>query len=378
MSAPAADSSLTIVHVTAPAPVGGLESVVCALAGGQAALGHRPHVISIFNVGEGAFALGAGIPGVTTHVVQVPARRYWRERAAVTAIARASGAHVVHTHGYRPDVVDAGAARTLRVPSVTTVHGFTGGAGLKGRLFEQLQERAFRRFDAVVAVSQPLVERLERAGVAAQRVHCIRNAWAPLHGLLDRATARIRLGLPAEGVVVGWLGRLSPEKGADIFLEALGVLAAGAPFAAFVGDGPAAASLRSRAAALGLEDRVRWCSRVDGAAALLPAFDAFVLSSRTEGTPIVLFEAMAAGVPVIATRVGGVPDVVSPVEALVVEPDNPAALAQALRATLADRGGAAARAAAARTRLEREFAVGPWLERYEALYRDVIRARKKR
>jgi glycosyltransferase involved in cell wall biosynthesis len=371
VNASTAPSSLTIVHVAAPAPVGGLEAVVTALARGQAARGHMPHIVSVFNAGERAFGLGDGLPGVITHMVRVAPRRYGRERAAVLEIARQSGAQVVHTHGYRPDVIDSGVARTLGVPAVTTVHGFTGG-GLKNRIFEHLQRRAFRRFDAVVAVSRPQVSRLERRGVPPDRIHCVPNGWAPVHGVLDRAAARSRLGLPADGPIVGWVGRLSREKAPDVFLDALGVLGAGAPGAAFIGDGPLAVQLRQRAEALGLHERVRWCGRVDGAAALIPAFDAFVLSSRTEGTPIALLEAMAAGVPVIATTVGGVPDVVSETEALLVAAEDVAGLARAIHGTLADPGRAAGRAAAARVRLDREFALGPWLDKYERIYRDVI------
>jgi glycosyltransferase involved in cell wall biosynthesis len=108
---------------------------------------------------------------------------------------------------------------------------------------------------------------------------------------------------------------------------------------------------------------------------LFPAFDVFVLSSRTEGTPIALFEAMAAGVPIVASAVGGVPDVVSSREAVLVTQEDPAALAAGLTETLGDPTAALERARAARRRLEREFALQPWLEQYLALYTSLYAPR---
>jgi glycosyltransferase involved in cell wall biosynthesis len=139
-----------------------------------------------------------------------------------------------------------------------------------------------------------------------------------------------------------------------------------------IGDGPDVEQLRERSASLGFGARVRWHGAVPGAGGLMAAFDAFVLSSRTEGTPMVLLEAMAAGVPVVATTVGGVPDVVSGGEALLVPPEAPASLAAALRTLLLDPAGARERAAAARARLQ-AFDAGLWLDRYDAVYRQVAR-----
>src|SRR5713101_3623616 len=96
--------------------------------------------------------------------------------AAMLELGRRLRPAVVHTHGYRPDVVDAGAARRLGIPTVTTVHGFTGG-GWKNRFYERVQRRSHRRFDAVVAVSRPLVEQLLRDGVPPRRLHLVQNAW---------------------------------------------------------------------------------------------------------------------------------------------------------------------------------------------------------
>jgi glycosyltransferase involved in cell wall biosynthesis len=144
-----------------------------------------------------------------------------------------------------------------------------------------------------------------------------------------------------------------------------------------LGDGPLASALRARAAAAGIADRVTWHGVVPDAGRLLSAFEVFVLSSRTEGTPIVLFEAMAAEVPVVATVVGGVPDVVSGTEALLVPPDDPAALAAAVSAVLRDPASARHRALAAGRRLAEEYNVGPWLERYESLYHTLAAARRR-
>jgi glycosyltransferase involved in cell wall biosynthesis len=100
----------------------------------------------------------------------------------------------------------------------------------------------------------------------------------------------------------------------------------------------------------------------------------FVLTSRSEGTPIALFEAMSVGVPIVACRVGGVPDVLSDAEALLIPPQNPDALADGIRAVLVDRSGARAPAAAAQVRLAQDFAPDPWLVRYEAVRDRVARA----
>ena len=299
--------------------------------------------------------------------IHVATRGYLAERAAIASLCRRLRPDVFHTHGYRPDVVDAGVARRLGVPTVTTVHGFTGG-GWKDRLYERIQRRAFRRFGAVVAVSQPLRDALLRDGVRRERVHIIRNAWGETEMPLDRQDARRALGVPPEGVRIGWVGRMSHEKGADVIIDALALMGDARITLSMVGDGSARAAIEARAAGLGIGSRITWHGTVHDAARVFPAFDVFVLSSRTEGTPIALFEAMAADVPVVATSVGGVPDVVSRDEAMLVPSEDPAALATALAETLGSPAAALARARAARERLQREFALKPWLERYEALY----------
>ena len=268
-------------------------------------------------------------------------------------------------------MVDAGAARRAGVPTVTTVHGFTGG-DWKNWIYERLQRRALRRFAAVVAVSRPLARDLEREGVPPARLHIVPNA-APSHdpAPLPRDEARARLLVPNGRCHVGWVGRLTREKGADVLLAALPLLADLPLVVSVVGDGRLRPELEHTAVRLGLGDRVRWLGTVPEAGRLFAAFDVFTLSSRTEGTPIVLFEAMAARAPIVASAVGGVPDVVSPQDALLVGADDPAALAQAIRAVHADPAAAAQRARRANERLAREFAPGPWLERYERIYRSV-------
>jgi glycosyltransferase involved in cell wall biosynthesis len=129
--------------------------------------------------------------------------------------------------------------------------------------------------------------------------------------------------------------------------------------------------LEEQARRLDVVDRITWYGTIRDAGRLFTAFDVFALSSRTEGTPMVLFEAMAARVPIVAARVGGVPNVVGPAEAILVPPGDPTELASAIHAVRADPLAARARAQAAHDRLAREFRVEPWLARYEQLYHEI-------
>ncbi|HEX8246508.1 MAG TPA: glycosyltransferase, partial [Longimicrobium sp.] len=326
--APSSPSApLTIVHVSAPAAYGGLERVVEALAAGQAARGHAVHLVAIVDPGaEPALLDAARRAGVQVHAVAPPRRGYRRERAEVRALLARIRPHVVHTHGYRADVLHGGLARSLGMATVSTVHGFTGG-DWKNRVYESLQRRALRRFGAVVAVSAPMARQLAGAPVTV-----IRNAWSPAAPALGRRQAREGLGIEDGTFAIGWVGRLSHEKGADVLIAALPHLA-GLPYrAVVVGDGPERDAVARCAAELGVAERVDWRGAMPQAGRWMPAFDAFVLSSRTEGTPVTLLEAMAAGVPVVAASVGGVPDAVSSAEALLVPPEDPRALAAAVRA----------------------------------------------
>ncbi|HEY2898055.1 MAG TPA: glycosyltransferase [Gemmatimonadaceae bacterium] len=300
----------------------------------------------------------------------VPRRGYLQERALIRGLCDRRGVNIVHTHGYRSDLVGGHTGREAGVPIVTTVHGFTGG-GLKNRTYEQLQRFAFRRFDAVVAVSQLQANQLRSLGIAAQRLHVVPNALADHAAPLSRAEARQALHLPAQGVLAGWVGRISREKGIDVFIDALASITDRPIHAAILGDGPERDTESARAESVA-PGRFLWLGAVPDAARYFAAFDVFVLSSRTEGLPMVMLEAMAAGIPIVATNVGGIPDLLSAKEGLLVAPENPAALAAAMRATLDNGEAAAERARAARLRQRSEFGVTQWSARYETIYRDLL------
>jgi len=366
-------SGLRILHILAPGLAGGLESVVRALAAGHAGRGHEVHVAVIGESPDGIspFAGAAGSAGVRVHPIVLPPRSYRVERRAIGSLIDQIAPDVVHTHGYRPDIVDAPVARARGVPVVTTVHGFTGG-GPRNRIYEWLQRRAFRRFDAVVAVSAPLASTLVEGGVPRARVHLVRNAWDGGTARPTRAEARSVLGIPPAELVVGWVGRVSREKGLDVLVEAIPSLGDLDVRVSVIGDGREAEGCRARAAGLGAADRIRWHGPVADAGRLFGAFDVFALSSRTEGTPMVLFEAAAAGVPIVATRVGGVPDVFGPEQAWLVPPEDPAALASAIRSALEAPDEASQRAAAATDRLETGFRPDRWLDEYESIYHGAV------
>lgn len=367
-----------ILHVAAPAQVGGLERVVEALAVGHARAGLRVHVAAVVDSHDAAerFLQPLAAHGVVVHPIVLPGRAYLREREALRSICRAIGSTVMHTHGYRPDVLASGVARRLGIASVTTVHGFTGG-NWRNRIYEALQVRAFSSFDAVVAVSRPLAKLLRRRGVQENGLRVIVNGWSSLEEPKTRMDARAILGLPANAACVGFLGRLTREKGADVLLHAVSQLPHDV-IVSFIGDGPERAHLEAHAAAAGLTSRIRWHGLVHNAGSLIRAFDVFALSSRTEGTPIVLFEAMAANVPIVVTRVGGVPDVVGDKQAVLVPSENPAALAAAIRRILDEPRSATDRVSSARDRLSTAFGVGPWLQQYHDLYREVENRRRAR
>ncbi|HET9635702.1 MAG TPA: glycosyltransferase, partial [Gemmatimonadaceae bacterium] len=363
------DSPRKVVQVAAPGEVGGLESVVLALSVGQMRRGHDVTVLLTHEprADRHPFAAALENAGVPTETIAVPARAYWKERGLVKEFCERERPDVMHTHGYRPDILHAASRVRRDFATVTTIHGSSrvGGAST---FHEQLQMLLLRRFDAVIAVSNQLAESLRSRHVPASRLHIIPNAWEPRFSAMDRSDARSTLGLPHDGIVIGWIGRLIPIKGADVFINALARLRIESWTAAIIGDGTERARLQVLVDEAGLTERVRFQGAVTEAARCMRAFDVLVLSSRSEGTPITLLEAMSAGVPVVATRVGGVPEVVREREAVLVPPEDPESLANGIARVLLEPELAAAQARAAANRLMSAFDVEKWVDAHDRVY----------
>lgn len=360
--------SVRVLHLVAPAREGGIQRVITMMSAGQ--VRDRVHVAAVLSptdADDHPFIAGLEALGIPVTRVVVQGRSYLREYRSLSALVERLRPGVIHTHGYHADVIGGRVARVQGVRTVSTVHGFVGAPPLRNLLYERLQAIALRRADAVIAVAAPLVDRLARAGVSRGKIHLVPNGFSPETPIVTRAAARRELGIPADARVAGWIGRLSREKGADVMLEALSQCERQWRLS-MIGDGPERARLHQQAAKLAISDRVTWHGQVANAGGLLSAFDAFVLSSRTEGTPIALFESMHAGVPIVASRVGGVPHVVGSAHALLVPSEQPAMIARALAELEREPSAAARRSVLARDRLRQSFGPGTWLAAIDAVY----------
>jgi len=346
------------------------------LAGGQRPSGvHVACVLSPDEAEDHPFVNRLSSLGIPVSAVVVGGRSYGEEYAKLRELVATARPRVINTHGYRSDLMGIFLARNLGLPVVSTVHGFLGGRA-RNRINETLQLLVLRWADAVIAVSPTLPRRLSTWGIPQAKIHVVQNGLAPLESTSSRADSRRALGLANTVKVAGWIGRLSREKGADVAIDAIAQCGDSWELS-IVGTGPERERLHDQIKNLSIEDRVTLHGEIPNAAALMSAFDAFVLSSRTEGTPIVLLEAMASGVPIIATSVGGVPDVITSDEAVLVPAETPDQIAAALMQISRDPASASRRAEAGRRRLEAGFTLGAWIARVESVYRAAIAHRSQ-
>jgi glycosyltransferase involved in cell wall biosynthesis len=317
----------------------------------------------------------AGIqPPVRTAVVDIadrPRVTDWAATRRLRALAR--GADVIHAHGLRAGSLAAFAVAGLRrrPALVVTLHNLPVGGAKVRAISAALERIVARRADAVLGVSSDLVDRAAARGSAlAERALVPAPPRRPASPLT--AGQRAELGLADGAALVLTVARLAPQKGLRLLADAAALLAASAaqPFVwAVAGDGPLEGELRERIEAEHLP--VRLLGRRDDVPDLLAAAEVVVSTSAWEGQPLGVQEALGAGVPVVATDVGGTREVTGDAAVLVAYPDAPA-LADAVRALLADPGRRAELAAAARRRAGELPTLADVLAQIEFVYARVL------
>jgi glycosyltransferase involved in cell wall biosynthesis len=298
--------------------------------------------------------------------------------ASVPRVARwlrEEGADLVHAHLPLAGVAARLAGRLAGVPVVYTEHNlqerYHPWTRRANRWTWRLQERA-------VAVSDEVAASIRRHLGTRVPVVVVRNGievGRPAPPPERLAELRRRLDLPAGAPVVGTVAVLRLQKRLDLWLEAARRVLAARPETRFlvVGDGPLRGGLEAEAARLGIAPAVRFAGLQEDVPSFLALLDLFLMSSEFEGLPLALLEAMAAGVAVVATAVGGIPEVLGRDGAGVLVPfGDPAALADAVLALLADPPRRERLAAAGRRRVEAGFGIGRMARELGSVYREVV------
>jgi glycosyltransferase involved in cell wall biosynthesis len=328
---------LHVVHGVLSLDVGGLERVVVALVREGVRRGQRVTVACVEKPGtlaDQARKAGAGVVSLD----KPPGRRAEYVEKATELLTRLNP-DAVHTHQIGAAWYLGPWAAENRVPVVHTEHGnqFARQSGtgevLKARLLYRRTAHWITRFCCVSAEIAAAVTRWWTVPKGIVEVVPNGIALDPPPGLPSREQVRESLGIPASAKVVGTVGRLTEVKRQDRLLRAVAALPD--VWLLVVGDGDERANLEQLAGELGVADRTQFAGYQPQPEAYLRAMDVFALSSRSEGFPVSLLEAWAAGVPVVSTAVGGIPDVVTDgADGLLVPNGDGPELADALRRAL--------------------------------------------
>jgi len=369
-----AADSLRILHVdTAPTWRGG-QAQVLGLVQGLGARGHEQWLAAP----DGPLAEKVASLGVPTRRFAPAGDLDLVAAVALADYARTIRPQVVHLHSARAHATGLLAARACGAKSVVARRvDFEVGRGPLSALKYRLP------VDRFVTVSRGIADVLARGGIPAAKVTVIHSGIA-----VDAMAARVAsaraagraeamraaLHVPEGAPLVGAIAAFAPHKDHPTLVDAAKIVLARRPDARFVlaGEGTTVHAVREQIGALGVRDAFRLPGFVDDVPALLGALDLFVLSSYLEGLGTSVLDAQASGVPVVATAVGGVPEMIEDrVNGRLVPPRDPAALAGAILEALEDPEQARARAGKARETV-RAFDLARTIERTEALYRELV------
>ena len=362
---------MKILHIISSSGMYGAESVILNLSRLLNRRGHHS-ILGVFSnsanpnlqLHEGALA-----EGVESHLISCRGQIDRTVPASIRNLASATGAHVVHAHGYKADVYAWFGMRRTPTALVSTCHNWID-SNATVRLYGILDRRALRHYNAVVAVSQQVEATLVASGVPQSRISRIQNGidLEPFQNALP--SLRGHASSP-QAPLVGWVGRLSSEKGPDIFIRAAALVLPRFPETRFllVGDGPDRPSLEALIQQLGVGDAIQLVGRRTDIPAVFASFDLMVSSSRREGLPMAILEGMASGLPWVATSVGDVPTVVRQGETgLVVQPEDVDGLANALARLLGSPEERARMGVAAQNLVETSFSAQKMSSEYLAVY----------
>lgn len=311
MNTPTSRKQLSVLHVVLSLEAGGLERVVIDLARELSAFEQRASILCIDALG--VLAPIARAAGINVHCAEKGPGLRWAAVDAIRSVLRAVRPDVVHTHQIGALFYLTQISRELMPVLVHTEHSNqlrryqTFRAKLR---YLTMLLIAGRRADRMFGVSENATRSILRSRlIARSKLYSVPNG-IDLSRFQPRAgdnSLRLRMGIPPDSVVLGSVGRLDETKRPDIFLDAFERISGEFPNAhlLFVGDGPLMPALRGLAATLRIADRVHFAGFQQNPEQYLALLDIFVLTSRMEGMPLSVLEAAAVGVPVIASRVGG-------------------------------------------------------------------------
>jgi glycosyltransferase involved in cell wall biosynthesis len=370
---------MKIAHLTASTFFGGPERQMIALAQ------HLPRETetAFLSFAEGgrchSFLANVRKAGFEGNGLKADTPQLFAAVAELSSELARLGAQVLCCHGYKADLVGRLACRRLGIAAVAVARGWTG-ENLKVRLYEMIDRLHLRFMDHVVCVSEAQAAKVRRAGVAGQRVSVIANAVEAARFADPEPLYRnklLRAFRDPVHAIVGAAGRLSPEKGFDVFVKAASIVhrrETKVGFALF-GTGPCKDRLAAQINALGLSGCFVMKGLRQDLDRFIPFFDLLALPSHTEGLPNVVLEALAAGVPVVATAVGGTPELVTDgANGFLVPPGNADELAAKILQALACPERLREISAQGRETVSQRFTFEEQANRYQKLFEQFANA----
>lgn len=373
---------MRILHLIDSGGVYGAERILLYLAREQQQRGHQPIIGSIARPGVVETPLEATARSwrLPVESIRIPPQPIPSVIRALLGVRKDVKADVLHSHGYKANILLGPLPRRLRGPMLATLHGHTGTTRFSALwVYEHLDRVALRRLDSVVVVTRAMLQLSAVRAIVPARRCLIENGIPALETrLADLAAGDVPLPpdlveLTRQRPTLVAIGRLSVEKGFAGLIEAFGRAnraRGGTHQLLIVGEGPERAALAQRIAALGLHERVTLAGYVAGADRLLETAAGFVMSSFTEGMPLVLMEALQWGVPILATSVGAIPELLQDgCLGGLVPPHDVDALARGLAAVMAGTatGAAEARVSSLPSHFSSDRMARDYLRLYEAI-----------